>query len=147
MFDREPPEEQRVSRSDFLICRGNGKLGLVGTAVVPGHDHPDLVFPDTVISASLDLNVIDPGFAEVAWRQPWVRSQIESSARTTSGIHKVSQGTLAEVLLPVPAMGAQSAFRHATDAVTVVQARCNKGLRKSDDLFASLQARAFAGRL
>lgn len=147
VFDHEPPPEQRVSAKDLLICRGNGNLAFVGAGVVAGSDHRDLVFPDTIIAARLDESTMDTAFAEVAWRQARVRAQIESLARTTSGIHKVSQGSLREVQVAAPPLTAQAEFRARLGDVHQVRADAYQSLSSLEQLFASLQARAFAGRL
>ncbi|WP_327023425.1 restriction endonuclease subunit S [Micromonospora sp. NBC_01739] len=45
---------QVVHPSDFLICRGNGNLGLVGRGFFPSEAMPDTAFPDTIIAARVE---------------------------------------------------------------------------------------------
>lgn len=94
LFDRQPPAAARVDRNDLLICRGNGNLGLVGSAVWSERDHCELVFPDTVIAARVLAAEVGMPYLVAAWRQRSTRRQIESLSRTTSGIHKVNPSDL-----------------------------------------------------
>jgi len=80
LFASEPPPDKRVSSKDFLVCRGNGNLELVGVGVSSPIDRMDLVFPDTVIAGRVEESKATIAFLEVAWRQRTVRRQIESLA-------------------------------------------------------------------
>jgi len=140
-FRETPKKSARVSGEDFLICRGNGNRALVGVGVSPRTDRPDLVFPDTVIAAHVDQAKIDPVFLEVVWRQPRTRKQIEAVARTTNGTFKINQQTLASVEIPIPPLTAQKDF------VTRLESIPKPGMDKLDELFTSLQSRAFSGQL
>ena len=99
-FIAEPPNEKRVCSMDFLICRGNGNLGMVGRAKFPSHDAPDCVFPDTMIAARVKPEMICKHFLEAVWESPALRKQIEASARTTNGTHKINQGVIEEMEIP-----------------------------------------------
>ncbi len=140
-FVASPPPEMRVSADDFLICRGNGNLNLCGVGVHPKHDYPDLTFPDTVIAATLDGSKVDPVFLETAWKRPAVRRQIEAVARTTNGTFKINQQSLGAVQAPLPPLAEQQDFARRLRAIP------NPGLGELNDLFASLQSRAFSGKL
>jgi type I restriction enzyme S subunit len=102
--------DKLVSCREFLVCRGNGNLALVGTAKFPTQDMPDTVFPDTVIAARPDPHVLDPRFLEFAWQSPFVREQLRVGARTTNGTYKINQAVLEELWVPLPAMERQQEF-------------------------------------
>lgn len=140
-FRDVPGPNMRVTADDFLVCRGNGNLGLVGAGVHPPQDRPDLVFPDTVIAARMDKTKIDPAYLETAWRQPGVRQQIQASARTTNGTHKINQESLSSIELLLPPLADQHQFARRVAAIP------RPGLTELDELFASLQSHAFAGQL
>ena len=90
VFDMIPPKEKRVSSNDFYICRGNGNKSLVGAGVYSEVDREDLIFPDTVIAARVDVSRVCLPYLFVAWMQPNVRNQIEAGARTTNGTFKIN---------------------------------------------------------
>lgn len=147
LFASEPADGVRVGAKDFLICRGNGNRDLVGVGVCAGVDHPDLVFPDTVIAASLDHKRVDLTYLAVAWSQPSVRAQIASAARTTSGIHKVNQKAVGSVLITLPSLDDQRAFARRESAIAELRRQHQAAQRREHKLFETCQARAFTGRL
>jgi type I restriction enzyme S subunit len=143
-FVTEPSAEKRVSRLDFLMCRGNGNKDLVGAGVYAAEDHPDLVFPDTVIAGRVDPERVRMPFLEAAWRRNSVRRQIEAVARTTNGTYKVNQKGLAAVTLPIPPLRMQDEFGHRIGGVRSARKAVECALALDDQLFSSLQRRAFA---
>lgn len=110
IFDECPPADKRIHTSEFYMCRGNGNKMLVGTAVFSPENHDDLVFPDTVIAAHIDSNIILLPYLFVAWKMPSVRKQIEENARTTNGTYKINQTVLSNIELIVPPLEKQNEF-------------------------------------
>lgn len=146
-FQGDPPPEKRVSALDFLMCRGNGNRTLVGAGAYSTEDRPDLVFPDTMIAGRVDDSLILLPYLEMAWKQPNIRHQIESSARTTNGTHKINQQSIAKVSLPVPPTDIQREFVIRMASVNRHRRSLETTLIETNDLFASLQSRAFSGLL
>lgn len=142
-FVAAPPKEKRVCAMDFLICRGNGNLSLVGRARFPSCDMPDCVFPDTMIAARVKLEMICKEFLEAVWESPALRKQIEASARTTNGTYKINQGVLEELEIPLPPLAMQQRFAVLVEAVEHLRAVQRETLRQAEHLFASLLAASF----
>ena len=109
-FDIEPPIEKRVSAADFYMCRGNGNKNLVGVGAYSKYDRQDLVFPDTIIAATVDLQKVCLPYLFHAWKRPSIRKQIERSARTTNGTYKINQRVVSSVELSLPPMELQREF-------------------------------------
>jgi type I restriction enzyme S subunit len=147
MFLSEPPAHQRVNGSDFLICRGNGNLSLVGRGLFPTESMHDTVFPDTVIAAPISTEKVRPVFLEHVWSSPSVRSQIESLARTTNGTYKVNQSMLEGITFCCPDTALQDEFSNKVDLARRLGEVQRAQLAELDGLFASLRDRAFAGLL
>lgn len=146
-FTSSPEESKRVQADDFLICRGNGNLNLVGRGVFPTESMPDTVFPDTVIGARVDYKKIRPAFLQQVWNSPAVRTQIEAAVRTTSGIFKINQRMLEKICFYYPSLPLQDEFSRAIAPIEQLKAMQREQLAELDALFASLQDRAFQGRL
>lgn len=142
-FNRVHVVDKTISTTDFLICRGNGNLALVGRGKYPDRDMPDVAFPDTMIAASCDSSRIAPGYLDHLWGSELVRRQLEASARTTNGTYKVNQTMIGSVLLPLPPIGAQHRFDELRAAIAVQRERSRSEWDKLGILFASLQQRAF----
>ncbi|MCC5617828.1 hypothetical protein LC605_22600 [Nostoc sp. CHAB 5836] len=146
-FQSVPPINQRVDQSDFLICRGNGNIQLVGKGYFPTQQMPEVTFPDTMIAARILPEVIERQFLQHIWNSSAVRRQLETLARTTNGTFKVNQTMLEGVLFVVPPLSLQSEFAHRAEAVEKLKAAHCASLSELDALFASLQHRAFRGEL
>jgi type I restriction enzyme S subunit len=104
---KEKAEPYLVGKGDVFIVRGNGSKDLVGRAGLVEEAADGVIFPDLFIRVPLDLSKIHPHYFLIAWNSSLVRRQIESLARTTSGIWKVNQGHIASIGLPVPSMQVQ----------------------------------------
>ena len=146
-FQSVPPINQRVDQSDFLICRGNGNIQLVGKGYFPTQQMPEVTFPDTMIAARILPEVIERQFLQHIWNSSAVRRQLETLARTTNGTFKVNQTMLEGVLFVVPPLSLQSEFAHRVEAVEKLKASHRGSLSELNALFASLQHRAFRGEL
>lgn len=143
LFDFVPPKEKRVVSSDFYMCRGNGNKKLVGAGVYSTEDRYDLIFPDTVIAASVDQQRVCLPYLSQAWKQPSVRKQIEQGARTTNGTYKINQGVVASIEIKLPPRELQqqfAAFVKQTDKSKVVVQRA---LDEAQTLFDSLMQQYF----
>lgn len=143
LFDFVPPKEKRVVSSDFYMCRGNGNKKLVGAGVYSTEDRYDLIFPDTVIAASVDQQRVCLPYLSQAWKQPSVRKQIEQGARTTNGTYKINQGVVASIEIKLPPRELQqqfAAFVKQTDKSKVV---VQKALDEAQLLFDSLMQKYF----
>ncbi len=100
-----------------------------------------------MIAGTIDTALISMPFLEAAWKRQEVRTQVEAVARTTNGTYKVNQQTLSTVLVPTPPLDLQVAFANRVAGVAREQGTAQRALARDDELFASLQARAFDGRL
>lgn len=147
MFAAAPRPAARVSSTDFLICRGNGNLRLCGRGQFPTDDAVGVVFPDTIIAASIDVKRVAKAYFETLWNQPFVRRQIESGARTANGIHKVNQTTLEGIMIPLPNFDGQLAFGRVVESIVSSVKAFEASAKHMDNLFLGLQQRAFRGDL
>lgn len=96
-----------VTAGDFMVARGNGSLALVGRGGLVRVDPDRVAFPDTMIRARPDRSCVVPEYLALVWESDRIRRQVESSARTSAGIYKISQASLAAITLPVPSLPEQ----------------------------------------
>ena len=144
-FDIEPPLAKMVDARDFLICRGNGNINLVGRACFPAESLPAVLFPDTMIGFRIDTDTVAKAYLQLAWETKAVRNQIVTKSRTTSGIHKVNQQTLKTISLPLPPFVEQTRFEKLT--LKVRTTKKDFASADTDALLGSLVQRAFRGEL
>lgn len=146
-FEFPPPDNQSVDESDFLICRGNGNVRLVGKGYFPPSSMSDITFPDTMIAARISRDKIEAAFLEHIWNSVAVRRQLESLARTTNGTYKVNQTMLEGIRLYHPPLALQREFARRSASIKRVKQVHQESLIQLDALIAALQARAFRGEL
>lgn len=109
-FKTYPMHEKRVSKGIFMMCRGNGNISLVGRGAFSDCDYSDLVFPDTVIAAQVQDDLIDCSYLSNLWNCSCVREQIEAKARTTNGTYKINQQMIKTISIPLPPLALQREF-------------------------------------
>lgn len=146
-FLSSPPGGQSVSSKDFLICRGNGNIKLVGRGQFPTCSMPKVTFPDTMIAARVSDQLIEPSFLQHVWNSIGVRQQIESLARTTNGTFKVNQTMLEWIMFISPPMPLQRQFTYSATAIEETKKKEYESLAGLHALFEVLQHRAFRGEL
>ena len=146
-FDKAHGDEKTVRRGDFLVCRGNGNLQLVGRGSHPDRDMPGVAFPDTMIAASCNPELISRAYLAHIWHHRSLRTQVECLARTTNGTHKINQSTIRSLLVPLPNIHRQREFDDAEEEIDALRGRQVYAAQRSAALFASLRQRAFRGEL
>ena len=143
MFDAVPAADKRICSTDFYMCRGNGNKNLVGAGVYSAEDRDDLVFPDTVIAASVDTTRVCLPYLFVAWMQPGIREQIEAGARTTNGTYKINQQTISKIKVPLPPLLVQQQYAAFVAQIDKSKSVIQKSLDETQLLFDSLMQQYF----
>lgn len=142
-FSSAHAPDKTVDRRDFLICRGNGNLALVGRAKFPDADLAEVAFPDTMIAARLDANALTREYIAHLWDRPVIRRQVEKLARTTNGTHKINQSMIESIQIPLPPLESQLRLDRVQDAIRSNRRRFVDSAYKLNRLFESLQQDAF----
>ena len=143
IFDAIPAADKRICSTDFYMCRGNGNKSLVGAGVYSADDRDDLVFPDTVIAASVDTTRVCLPYLFVAWMQPGIREQIEAGARTTNGTYKINQQIISKIKVPLPPLPEQQQFATFVAQIDKSKSVIQKSLDETQLLFDSLMQQHF----
>ena len=139
-----------IREGDFFVSRGNGSIKLVGLGGIVGPVQAPVAYPDTLIRLRLHPDVALNFFAQV-WNSATIRQQVESTARTTAGIHKVNQQDISMCTVPLPPLAEQHRIVAEVErrlsvtqqAETVVEA----SRQRAERLRQSILKRAFAGEL
>jgi type I restriction enzyme S subunit len=140
-----------VRSGDFLVSRGNGSKDLVGRGGEVGSIREEIAFPDTMIRIRPDPSIMQLQYFAIAWHSRSVRAQIESIAKTTAGIWKISQADLGEIRLPVPTPEEQTEIVRRVEQLFAfadqLEARVAAAQERIDKLTQSILAKAFRGEL
>jgi type I restriction enzyme S subunit len=137
----QPPTEHMVRQGDLLISRANTSE-LVG-AVAYVEDIPsNLVLPDKIWRFVWRDSESDPLFYRSLFRTAAIRRRISQLSSGTGGSMKnISKAKLSQLELPKVDIPAQREFARRIAAIP--RSRTDE----FDELFASLQSRAFTGQL
>lgn len=135
--------EQSVSRSSFLICRGNGNPEMVGRGAFPTADLPDTAFPDTIIALRGFSGELAPAYLSALWATDFMRGQIKAVAKTTNGTYKISQGGIMSFALPFPPLPLQTAFAEQANRLDALARALDAAAAKADSMAAALSAEVF----
>jgi type I restriction enzyme S subunit len=133
--------------NDFLVCRGNGNINLVGKGYFFPGVSEGVIFPDTIIAVSIQPNTVNKHFLEALWKTRFIRQQIESNARTTNGAHKVNQGVIEKIKIIQPPIDLQNQFADIVEKVEGLKSRYQQSLADLESLYGALSQKAFKGEL
>jgi type I restriction enzyme, S subunit len=132
-----------IAGNDVLVSR----VGTLGNTCIFPSDFGDALLSTTgVCKISLNLNRMIPVFLHTAMRLPSFQAQIERSA-STSVQKYFNLSALRNWKIIVPPISLQHEFAGRFEAVETLKSAQRASLIRLDDLFASLQHRAFRGEL
>ncbi len=140
-------EKYFPTASDFLLCRGNGNLNLVGKGYFFPEVSEGVIFPDTIIAVSICPNAVNSRFFEALWKTKFIRQQIESNARTTNGAHKINQGVIEKIKIIQPPIDLQNQFASIVKKVESLKSHYQQSLTDLENLYGALSQQAFKGEL
>jgi type I restriction enzyme S subunit len=144
-------EQYIVKNDDFLISRGNGSKALVGRGGLARHVTNNVAYPDTMIRVRPDTQKLLPKFLATVWNSQLVRRQIESTARTTAGIWKISQGDLEVLKIPLPSLVEQREIVRSVEQLFAytdhLETKIASAKSRIDHLTQSILTKAFRGEL
>ena len=140
-----------VVQGDLLIVRGNGSLTLVGRAGMVPAVTEAVAYPDTMIRLRVVESVVRPEWVGLLWDAAITRAHLESRARTSAGIYKISQPDIVSVRLPIPPLSEQDVmlamFQQNGEEMQTVQKMVELGLRQSAAQRKNILKAAFSGQL
>jgi type I restriction enzyme, S subunit len=108
---------------------------------------PRCIFNNNLMRIRLRLDLCIPEYAAAAFRSPRVRMQIEQAKAGTTSVFAVYASALMRLQFPLPPLAEQRRFAANSDLVHRAAREPTASLRVAEELFASLQQRAFAGEL
>lgn len=140
-----------IQRGDILVSRGNGSKKLVGKGGLVVGEPDAVAYPDTMIRIPILLDFLSPECFLQIWNSPFMRSQIEASAKTTAGIYKINQTDIRRFKVPLPPIDEQiemaAKVAETLGRIKAVESWCEAELFRSRSLRQSILKDAFSGRL
>jgi type I restriction enzyme, S subunit len=144
----EPPKSHFVRGGDLLFSRANTSELIGATAFVPDGTE-NLLMPDKLWRFAWNYeNNPSPWFVHYLFRQRSVRDVIRRNASGTSGSMKnISQHKVLAIKVGIPPSRFQGEFEQKILTVEAALKNAESQALALDELFATLQARAFRGEL
>lgn len=146
-WDYRPPADHIVRAGDLLMSRAN-TAELVGAVAHVDQVAGNLVLPDKIWRFEWHDTASNATFYRVLLQTPAIRRRISRMASGTGGSMKnVSKTKLAHLKLPAVSFAEQRDFATQIEKIEVQRNNAERALALEDELFASLQWRAFRGEL
>ncbi len=144
----EPRPELEVKRGDLLFTRKN-TYELVAACALVLETPPKLMLPDLVFrfrfAAEAKVNSV---FLQRLLTHPNKRHEIQRLAGGSSGsMPNISKARLQTAMIELPPIELQNQFAEIVEGIKVMERPSEKSTAELDQLFASLQHRAFRGEL
>lgn len=135
-------QKYRLTTGDILFARTGATVGKVA---LMGETAPACVAGAYFIRIKLDSSVL-PEYVVASLRSPQTQRIIWTKSHQSAQQNFSGPG-LRELPLAVPPLELQREFAGRVAAINVQRAAAERSLASLDELFASLQARAFSGQL
>lgn len=140
-------ERTRLAPGDLLFVEGHANPQEVGRVATWAGEVEGCVHQNHLIRARLDAARLLPGFATTWFNTDRGAKHFRRAGRTTSGLNTISASTVRSAPLPSPPPAAQHEFERRVAQITAERRLAQRALSTKDELFASLQSRAFGGLL
>lgn len=143
-----PPDSHLLRNGDILFGRASGSLELLGATAVVDSDPTHLYLPDKVWKLTTRPDSpTDPTYILGVLRSAGARAFIQRNASGAAGVRNISKARMRQYRAPVPPFPLQREFAARAQHIDAYRASLWRALKVDDELFASLQSRAFRGEL
>jgi type I restriction enzyme S subunit len=150
-FDAKEISTLKLQEGDILTIRSNGSVDLVGKCALITQNDVDYLYAGYLIRLRPDKELIDSKFLLYGLKSHDLRVQIESKAKSTSGVNNINSGELANLRIPHFQLKIQHQIvRQIESRLSVcdkVEQSITESLEKAKALRQSILKKAFAGTL
>ena len=150
-FDEAELARFSLEEGDVLTVRSNGSLSIVGKPALVQQQHTAYLFAGYLIRLKPIAQLLVPKYLLYFLMEPRGRAQIETKAKSTSGVNNISAKELQELKTPVCCPEEQAEIVRVLDerieAAEVLDAEIEANRARADALRQSILKKAFAGQL
>ena len=150
-FDKDEIEAYTLQYGDLLTIRSNGSVDLVGKCAMVSKNDEQFLFAGYLIRLRPKDNAVHPKFLLHVLSSKELRIQIESKAKSTSGVNNINSKELQSLLIPYCSIDEQV---RVVDEIERRLSVCDKleesietSLEQSEALRQSILKQAFEGKL
>lgn len=136
-----------VRTGDVLMTRKNTR-DLVGAVALVDRVRPKLLLPDLIFRLHLDSARLDRRYFQALMMNPGKRPLVRDlSSGSASSMPNISKARLTSLPIELPPLPLQHEFADQIERIDLQRTSVAQALAADDELFASLQSRAFRGEL
>lgn len=145
-IDSRIKEKYAVRVNDILVNRVNSRSHLGKSALVPTLKETT-VFESNMMRFAIDSSLLDPKYLITLLQHDYIKNQILTKARDAVNQSSINQGDVCSLEVRVPHLQMQRKFVEFQQAVSVQKERLVQSAKAENNLYNSLQQRAFRGDL
>ena len=150
-FDEAELEQYKLIEGDVLTVRSNGSLAIVGKPAVVSAQDTEFLFAGYLIRLRPIIGSLIPKNLFYLMIDPRVRAQIETKAKSTSGVNNISAKELQGLSVPICSPAEQSEIvrilEARLEAAEMLDMEIDANFARADALRQSILKQAFAGQL
>ena len=150
-FDEAELERYRLIEGDVLTIRSNGSLSLVGKPALVRAEDTKFLYAGYLIRLRSIPGSLVPKNLVYLLMEPSVRGQIETKAKSTSGVNNINAKELQELHIPICSVAEQVEIVRLLDAQIeagdALDAEIDDALARVKTLRQSILNKAFSGQL
>lgn len=150
-FDEREIETYRLKEGDLLTIRSNGSVDIVGKCALITKRDEEYLFAGYLIRLRPFRYAVDPKYLLGSLSSHELRNQIESKAKSTSGVNNINSDELTSLIIPVCSLEEQHQIVQEIESRLSV---CDKleetitaSLQQAEALRQSILKKAFEGKL
>jgi type I restriction enzyme S subunit len=140
-------DRTRLQLGDLLVVEGHGNADEIGRGALWDGSIDGCVHQNHLIRVRFDQRFVLPVYGSGVINSQGGRRHLLRAGKTTSGLNTISVSDVRSTPIATPPVRLQETFAHRFDGIRSLQASQQRAVVHLDALFASLQARAFAGAL
>ena len=150
-FTEDERKSYELREGDLLLIRSNGSVSIVGRCAIIEPKHTGFLYAGYLIRLRPRAPVLNSRFLRDQMSSHSLRSQIEFSAKSTSGVNNINSKEIQRLLIALPPLPEQQEIVRLLDeqfeAIERNEQELDAALQRSEALRQSILKRAFSGRL
>ena len=150
-FTKDEVDSYKLNAGDLLMIRSNGSVSIVGRCALIEPKYTGFLYAGYLIRLRPINSLIDPLFLRMQLGSLRLRSQIEFSAKSTSGVNNINSKEIQRLVIALPPLPEQREIvRLLDEQFTVIEQNereIDAALKRSAALRQSILKKAFTGQL
>ena len=150
-FEERERQTYRLKEGDILTIRSNGSVSLVGKCALVTKADEKYLYAGYLIRIRPLRVAVHSKYLMICFSSLLLRKQIESKAKSTSGVNNINSGELQSLIVPICARDEQAEIVRLVDEnfslIDYLETSVETNLKRAERLRQSILKKAFSGSL